>query len=113
MLELYGISNCDTVKKAKSWLEKNNKDYQFHDYRKQGLSAELLNLFEAELGWETLLNKRSTSWRQLNEEIKNNISKETALQAMMETPTLIKRPILKIETHYIIGFNAENYQQQL
>ncbi len=113
MLELYGISNCDTVKKAKNWLEQNNKDYQFHDYRKQGLSVELLNLFEAELGWETLLNKRSTSWRQLNEEVKNNISKKTALQAMMETPTLIKRPILKTKTHYIIGFNAENYQQQL
>lgn len=113
MFTLYGINNCDTVKKAKNWLKKNNQDFQFHDYRKQGLTADLLNTFEAELGWEMMLNKRSTSWRELSDEMKNNLSKQTALQYMLDTPTLIKRPILNTGKKLIIGFKADNYQQEL
>lgn len=110
---LYGISNCNTVKKAKDWLEANHIEYQFHDYRKQGLTADLLDSFEAALGWEKLLNKQSTSWRKLNDEQKSNVSKQTALQYMLETPTLIKRPVLDTGEKMIIGFKSENYQQQL
>ena len=110
---LYGISNCNTVKKAKDWLEANHIEYQFHDYRKQGLTADLLDSFEAALGWEKLLNKQSTSWRKLNDEQKSNVSKQTALQYMLETPTLIKRPVLDTGEKMIIGFKAENYQEQL
>ncbi|MCF6250890.1 MAG: ArsC family reductase [Methylococcaceae bacterium] len=113
MHTLYGISNCNTVKKAKDWLEANHIEYQFHDYRKQGLTADLLASFEAALGWEKLLNKQSTSWRKLNDEQKSNVSKQTALQYMLETPTLIKRPVLDTGEKMIIGFKAENYQQQL
>ncbi len=110
---LYGISNCNTVKKAKDWLKENNIDYQFHDYRQQGLTANLLDSFEAKLGWETLLNKQSTSWRKLSDDQKNSLSKQTALQYMLETPTLIKRPVLDTGKKLIIGFKAEIYQTEL
>ncbi len=113
MYTLYGISNCNTVKKAKDWLQDNQIDFQFHDYRKQGLTAELLETFEAVLGWEKLLNKQSTSWRKLTDEQKSNISKQTALQFMLETPTLIKRPVLDTGEKMIIGFKADNYQTEL
>lgn len=113
MTTLYGISNCNTVKKAKDWLQENNIDFQFHDYRKQGLTAELLDSFEQVLGWEKLLNKQSTSWRKLTDEQKTSISKQTALQFMLETPTLIKRPVLDTGEKMLIGFKAENYQKEL
>ncbi len=113
MYTLYGISNCNTVKKAKDWLQENNIEFQFYDYRKQGLPVELLDSFEAALGWEKLLNKQSTSWRKLTDEQKSNISKQTALQYMLETPTLIKRPVLDTGEKMIIGFKAENYQAEI
>jgi len=113
MYTLYGISNCNTVKKAKDWLTENNIEFQFHDYRKQGLSAELLEQFEQSLGWEKLLNKQSTSWRKLTDDQKANISKQTALEYMLETPTLIKRPVLDTGEKMIIGFKADNYQTEL
>ncbi len=113
MYTLYGISNCNTVKKAKDWLQENNIEFQFHDYRKQGLTAELLESFEATLGWEKLLNKQSTSWRKLSDDQKANVSKQTALQHMLETPTLIKRPVLDTGEKMIIGFKADNYQAEL
>ena len=113
MYTLYGISNCNTVKKAKDWLKSNNINFQFHDYRQQGLTANLLDSFEAELGWETLLNKQSTSWRKLNIDQKNNVSRQTALQYMLDTPTLIKRPVLDTGEKLIIGFKAEIYQTEL
>jgi len=113
MATLYGISNCNTVKKAKDWLQENNIAFQFHDYRKQGLSAELLASLEETVGWEKLLNKQSTSWRKLSDEQKGNISKQTALEFMLETPTLIKRPVLDTGDKMIVGFKAENYQKEL
>jgi len=113
MATLYGISNCNTVKKAKDWLQENNIAFQFHDYRKQGLSAELLASLEETVGWEKLLNKQSTSWRKLSDEQKSNISKQTALEFMLETPTLIKRPVLDTGDKMIVGFKAENYQKEL
>lgn len=112
-MRLYGISNCSTVKKAKDWLENNNLEYQFHDYRKQGLTIDLLESFEEVLGWESILNKRSTSWRQLSEDQKLSISKQTALQFMLDTPTLIKRPLLDTGKTMIIGFTEKNYQNEL
>jgi Spx/MgsR family transcriptional regulator len=113
MVVLYGISNCSTVKKAKDWLQENNIEYQFHDYRKQGLTADLLESFELAVGWEVLLNKQSTSWRKLSDQQKNQVSKQTALQYMLETPALIKRPVLDTGEKMIVGFKAENYQQIL
>jgi len=113
MATLHGISNCNTVKKAKDWLQENNIEFQFHDFRKQGLTPELLDSFEDQLGWEKLLNKQSTSWRKLSDEQKSNVSKQTALQYMLDTPTLIKRPVLVTGEKMIIGFKADNYQNEL
>ncbi len=113
MYTLYGISNCSTVKKAKDWLSDHDIEFEFHDYRKQGLTPDLLNHFEASVGWETLLNKRSTSWKQLSEDQRNTVSKQTALEYMLATPTLIKRPVLDTKKKLIIGFTAENYRNEL
>ncbi len=110
---LYGIKNCDSVKKARTWLDDNNINYQFHDYRVDGLNRELLEHFAVGLGWDTMLNRRSTSWRQLTDEQKNNLNEHSALQLMLESPTLIKRPILDDNNKLIIGFKAELYQQLL
>ncbi len=113
MIKLYGIKNCDTVKKARLWLEQHKLPYQFHDYRSDGLNLALLQRFEAALGWEAMLNKRSTSWRQLSDEQKTALNRDKALQLMLEIPTLIKRPILEDGERFLIGFNDKNYQALL
>lgn len=113
MMTLYGISNCNTVKKAKDWLQDHQIEFEFHDYRKQGLSNTLLESFEAQLGWEKLLNKQSTSWRKLTDEQKATICKQSALEFMLETPTLVKRPVLDTGNKLLIGFKADNYQNEL
>lgn len=113
MITLYGIKNCDTVKKARTWLDQHNISYRFHDFRTDGLDNELLTQLEQQAGWENLLNKRSTSWRQLTDQQKDNIDKNSALQLMLEIPTLIKRPVLKIDTDLLIGFKADTYQTTL
>ena len=113
MMILYGIKNCDTCKKARAWLEQNGKTYRFHDYRTDGLPPELLQQFVQELGWEKLLNRSSTSWRQLSAEEKSDLTEEKAIKLMLETPTLIKRPILNIGDRLLLGFKAETYQSHL
>ncbi len=113
MTTLYGIKNCDTVKKARKWLDSHEIAYTFHDFRSDGLDEDLINHFSERLGWETLLNRRSTSWRQLTDQQKNNLCGKSALQLMLKTPTLIKRPILETDGQMIIGFNTEHYQKVL
>lgn len=110
MYTLYGIKNCDTVKKARKWLETHKIQYQFHDYRIDGLEESLLRRFESELGWETLLNRQSTTWRQLNDAQKSDMNTETAIRLMLEQPTLIKRPLLDTGEQLVIGFKTELYQ---
>lgn len=83
MVTLYGIKNCDTIKKARRWLEANNIDYRFHDYRVDGLDSELLNGFINELGWEALLNTRGTTWRKLDETTRNKITDAASAAALM------------------------------
>lgn len=113
MYILYGIKNCDTVKKARTWLEQQRIDFRFHDFRSDGLDAHLLQRFEAALGWETLLNRKSTSWRQLAPEQQSSLDRDKALQLMQTNPTLIKRPILQNGEKFIIGFNSEMYRTEL
>lgn len=110
---LYGIKNCDTVKKARSWLEQQQIDFRFHDFRSDGLDPLLLQRFETALGWETMLNRKSTSWRQLALEQQSGLDREKALQLMQTNPTLIKRPILQNGEKFIIGFNPETYRTEL
>jgi len=111
MTILYGIKNCDTIKKARAWLSANNIDYTFHDYRKDGLEAKWLEQSEQALGWELMLNKRGTTFRQLSEEQKQGVDKATALALMLEYPAMIKRPILIHNDTYFIGFKADQYAE--
>ncbi|MFT6275059.1 MAG: Spx/MgsR family transcriptional regulator [Halioglobus sp.] len=109
MITLYGIKNCDTVKKAKLWLADNAIEYHFHDFRTDGLSADSVNHWIAELGWETLLNKRSTTWKQLDSVVKENMNEKTAQIAILAQPTLIKRPLLDTEDARHVGFKPDIY----
>lgn len=109
MITLYGIKNCDTVKKARDWLAKNNIDYRFHDFRADGLDKAQVNNWIAELGLETLVNKRSTTWKELDESTKTNFNELNAVAVIVENPTLIKRPLLDTSTQKYVGFKDAEY----
>ena len=111
MITLYGIKNCDTVKKARKWLEANGIDYRFHDFREEGLTRQAVAEWIAELGWETVLNKRSTSWKSLDEQTRQQMNDNSALEAILIQPTLIKRPLLDNGEERITGFSAASYDQ--
>ena len=113
MLTLYGIKNCDTVKKARQWLETQDIEYRFHDFRKDGLDLSQLEHWESELGWEALLNKRGTSWRRLEESQREGVDRAKALMLMLAQPSLIKRPVLETGTKTLIGFIPEEYSKEL
>lgn len=116
---MYGIKNCDTIKKARKWLETNSHEYEFHDYREQGVNPVQLRNWVAESGLKTLVNKRSTTWRNLPDETKQIIDKnqdqneaETlAIHVMEDQPTLIKRPVLETTNGLIVGFNERSYKE--
>lgn len=108
---VYGINNCDTIKKARRWLDENQVDYQFHDYRADGLDEALLQHLMARCDWQQMLNKRSTSYRALSDEQKQQLSEQTVVPLFLETPTLIKRPLLLHGDCCHLGFKAEAYQQ--
>ncbi len=107
MVTLYGIKNCDTVKKARSWLEQHAVAYRFHDYRIDGITHEQLLYFAARVDWQLLLNRSSTSWRQLTSAQQSELTQAKALELMLALPTLIKRPILVTDDHVIIGFSVK------
>ena len=111
MITMFGIKNCDTIKKARKWLEAEGIDYQFYDYKKDGLSVDMLNTWVKDLGWEALVNKRGTTWRKLPEEVKESIDQAAAIQVMLDNTSIIKRPLLIDDAqHKLLGFNAEDYQ---
>jgi len=106
---LYGISNCDTVRKARHWLSEHDVDYVFHDLRKDGLDTKVLQHWNKKAGWETLLNKRGTTWRKLPETVRDKINQQSALKLMLEQPTLIKRPVLDADKQVHVGFSTDHY----
>ncbi|MFA0554067.1 ArsC family reductase [Vibrio lentus] len=108
-ITMFGIPNCDTIKKAKKWLEAEDIEFEFHDYRKQGINEELVKTFCAELGWELVLNKRGTTYRQLTQEQKDTLTEEKAVALLVEQPAMIKRPILNVDGKLHIGFKADQY----
>lgn len=111
MFTMFGIKNCDTIKKARKWLEAEGIEYQFHDYKKDGLSAEMLDSWIAGLGWEALINKRGTTWRKLPEDVKDTIDQASAITIMLENTSIIKRPLLVDDANNtLLGFKAEDYQ---
>ncbi len=110
---LYGIANCDSIKKARKWLERRTVNYAFHDYKKAGITEEKLKEWSGEVGWETLLNKRGTTYRELPEESKAHIDEDLAITLMVNHPSMIKRPVLESEGPLIVGFRGGEYQTAL
>jgi arsenate reductase (glutaredoxin) len=111
MMTLYGIPNCDTVKKARRWLDGLGVAYRFHDVKKQGLDETLLRVWIDELGWDALLNRRGTTWRRLPETVRDGIDQASAIQVMMDNPSVIRRPILDMGTARHVGFSESEYQE--
>ena len=111
MTILYGIKNCDTVKKAQKWLSSQNIDFTFYDFKTQGLSPVLLNSLLTHSSWEIMLNKRSTTFRNMPESFKTELTPERIFEAVIEQPTLLKRPLLVIDEQLYVGFKAENYER--
>lgn len=109
-MKLFGIKNCDTVKKARGWLDEHQVPYQFHDFRKEGLDEATLQQWLKTISWEQLINKRSTTWRQLDEPRKNQLDQQAAIDLMLAHPTLIKRPVIETQNSVSIGFNESDFQ---
>ena len=113
MLTLYGIPNCNTMKKARTWLDEHQLEYRFHDYKKAGIDQATLENWIEQLGWESLVNRRGTTWRKLPEEQRQSIDQHLAQELMHENPSLITRPVLDTGTQLLVGFDAEQWEQQL
>jgi arsenate reductase len=111
MLTLYGIKNCDTVKKARRWLEDHGVEYQFHDFRQDGLDKKLLTTWVENLSWEAIVNKRSTTWRNLSDKNKDISTNLQAINLLMVNPTLIKRPVVQNNKILLVGFKESEYNK--
>jgi len=107
---LYGIPNCDTVKKARLWLQAHGIEYSFHDYKKVGIERGLLAAWCKQLGFETLLNRRGTSWRRLKEEERAAVDADKSIDLMLQQPSLIKRPVLVADQQLLVGFDQEEWK---
>jgi len=107
MVTIYGIKNCDTMKRAMRWLEERDVEYRFHDYRKDGLDEKQLEAWERELGWEQLLNRRGMLWRKLPQHVRDNIDRNSAMQLMRDNPGIIKRPLLDLGDQRVLGFSPD------
>lgn len=112
---VYGIKNCDTVKKALNWLKANNKAFEFHDYKKEGITTEKLQSWCSQVGWENLLNRRGTTWRRLDEETRNAVTDETqAMNVMLTNTSIIKRPVIEKDGKVlVVGFDEARYVAKL
>jgi arsenate reductase len=109
LISMYGIGNCDTVKKARAWLDKHGVEYEFHDYKLAGIDADRLNRWIGELGWETLLNRAGTSFRTLPDSRKQHLDEKKALALMATQPSMIKRPVVEVGGRVVVGFKPERY----
>lgn len=110
---LYGIKNCDTIKKARRYLDELGTDYTFHDYRVDGIDEKTVQEFIDRLGFDKVLNKRGTTWRQLDQKIKDTTTEANAASLLCEQPAMIKRPILRAGKKLLIGFSADDYKSAL
>jgi arsenate reductase len=107
---IYGIKNCDTVKKARKWLEANGSDYTFVDVREDGVDKAEVKRWLDVAGVDVVVNKRSTTWKQLSDTQKEGLNETTALDLLLANPTLVKRPVLTIDDSVFVGFKADQYQ---
>lgn len=114
-MTLYGIKNCNTVKSALDWLKKKNVEFDFHDYKAKGISSEKLKSWSKQVGWENLVNKKGTTWRQLDEGTKEKTTTESAaIELMVEKTSVIKRPLIEQDGKVIaLGFDEDQYKKLL
>lgn len=113
-MKVYGIKNCNTVAKALSWLKENQIDFEFHDFKKLGISESKLKEWADQLGWEALINKRGTTWKKLDAETQNSIVTEESAFAILEQNTsMIKRPVIETDDNLLLGFDEEKYNAML
>ena len=111
MVTLFGIKNCDTVRKARRWLDGHDVRCEFHDVRADGLTRQQLVHWVDALDWENLLNRRGTTWRKLPESVRENINKRAAIKLMLDQPAMIKRPVLDIDNTLHLGFSEASYRE--
>ncbi|TCK31584.1 Spx/MgsR family transcriptional regulator [Ancylobacter aquaticus] len=109
---IYGIKNCDTMKKARAWLDGRGVTYVFHDYKTAGIDVARLGQWAGKVGWEGLINRAGTTFRKLEEAEKADIDEEKALALMQAHPSLIKRPVLDVDGTLLVGFKPEAYEAQ-
>jgi Spx/MgsR family transcriptional regulator len=110
-ITMFGIITCDTIKKARTWLESHGVRYRFHDYRAEGIDAGRLSDWVGKVGWEKLLNKASTTFRELPDSDKQSLDERKAKALMLANPTMIKRPVLELGGRILVGFKPELYEQ--
>ena len=109
MTTVYGIKNCDTMKKALRWLDDAGVEYRFHDYKKEGVPADQLDNWLTTLGWEQVINRRGTTWRKLDESIRDNMDNQSARAVVLDNPSIVKRPLLDTGSELVLGFKADDY----
>ena len=112
-ITIYGIKNCDTMKKARAWLDKRGVKYAFHDYKTAGIERERLERWTKKLGWEILLNRAGTTFRKLPDTEKNGVTETKAIALMLRQPSMIKRPVLDAGGKLVVGFKPDVYQATL
>ncbi len=108
-LILYGIKNCDSVKNAKRWLQSSGIHFKYHDFREDGIDHRRLQRWLNTLGWESIINRRSTSWKTLDSKVRKALNNERAIQVILENPTLIKRPVTESGKILLVGFKVAEY----
>ncbi len=113
MITLYGIPNCDTVKKARGWLDAHHLPYDFHDYKKAGADEARLRRWVSELGWEKLLNRAGTTFRKLPDEDRQALDADKAIRLMRAQPSMIKRPVVEHDGGLLVGFKPDEWEQAL
>ncbi|WP_340588521.1 ArsC family reductase [Erythrobacter alti] len=114
-ITMYGIPNCDTVKKARKWMDGQGLEYSFHDYKKQGVAADNLERWADRCGWEVLLNRRGTTFRKVDESDKADIDRDKAIALMQEHTSMIKRPVLETDdgSRVLVGFTQSEWENLL
>ena len=110
MATMYGIPNCDTIKKARSWLEAHKVAFDFHDYKKQGIDKTVLEGWAKKVGWEVLLNRAGTTFKKLPDADREGVTEKKAIALMLAQPSMIKRPVLEAKGKITVGFKPELYQ---
>ena len=112
-MTIYGIKNCDTMKKARTWLDTNHVVYEFHDYKVAGIDRERLQTWSKQVGWETLLNRAGTTFKKLPDADKADLNERKAIALMLAQPSMIKRPVLDTGKRLLVGFKPEAYASEL